>query len=52
MEVVRELDADILCLQEVDNYLHFWVKELQLLGYTGELLLCSVSCWSTLAYCS
>lgn len=35
MEVVRELDADILCLQEVDNYLHFWVKELQLLGYTG-----------------
>ena len=39
MEVVRELDADILCLQEVDNYLHFWVKEHQLLGYTGELLL-------------
>ena len=35
MEVVRELDADILCLQEVDNYPHFWVKELSLLGYTG-----------------
>lgn len=35
MEVVRELDADILCLQEVDNYQHFWVKELALLGYTG-----------------
>jgi len=35
MEVVRELDADILCLQEVDNYSHFWVKELQHLGYTG-----------------
>lgn len=39
MEVVRELDADILCLQEVDNYSHFWVKELQHLGYTGNFLL-------------
>jgi len=39
MEVVRELDADILCLQEVDNYNHFWVKELQHLGYTGEFLM-------------
>jgi mRNA deadenylase 3'-5' endonuclease subunit Ccr4 len=37
MEVVRELDADILCLQEVDKYEGFWVKELAYLGYTGEI---------------
>ena len=35
MEVIRELDADILCLQEVDKYERFWVQELGHLGYTG-----------------
>jgi CCR4-NOT transcription complex subunit 6 len=35
MEVVRELEADILCLQEVDNYHSFWSGQLKELGYTG-----------------
>jgi mRNA deadenylase 3'-5' endonuclease subunit Ccr4 len=36
MEVVRELEADILCLQEVDNYHSFWSGQLKELGYTGK----------------
>lgn len=35
MEVIHELDADIVCLQEVDNYEKFWLKEMRKLGYTG-----------------
>eukprot|EP00960_Hanusia_phi_P057260 763516-Hanusia_phi.AAC.3 len=35
VEVINELDADIVCLQEVDNYEKFWLKEMRKLGYTG-----------------
>ncbi|EKX50049.1 hypothetical protein GUITHDRAFT_85586 [Guillardia theta CCMP2712] len=35
VEVIHELDADIVCLQEVDNYEKFWLKEMRKLGYTG-----------------
>ena len=35
LELLAELDADILCLQEVDNYEKFWLKELSRFGYSG-----------------
>ena len=35
LELLAELDADILCLQEVDNYDKFWVRELSRFGYSG-----------------
>lgn len=35
IEVIDELDADILCLQEVEDYDKFWKKELSSRGYSG-----------------
>jgi mRNA deadenylase 3'-5' endonuclease subunit Ccr4 len=35
LELLAELDADILCLQEVDNYDKFWLRELSRFGYSG-----------------
>lgn len=35
IELLAELDADILCLQEVDNYDKFWERELGKAGYFG-----------------
>jgi mRNA deadenylase 3'-5' endonuclease subunit Ccr4 len=33
--VIEELDADILCLQEVQDYDKFWQNELGKRGYLG-----------------
>ena len=35
IEVLDELEADILCLQEVEDYDKFWYKELSAKGYHG-----------------
>lgn len=35
LEVIDELEADILCLQEIDDYDKFWYKELSGRGYSG-----------------
>ncbi len=35
LELLAELDADVLCLQEVDNYDKFWLRELSKNGYMG-----------------
>ena len=32
---VRQLNADIMCLQELDMFDDFWSGHLRLLGYTG-----------------